>query len=48
MATKKQHTFAPKKSDKKKNEAASNKENSSKTKQSIKKKINEFGDEDSL
>ncbi|WP_329805289.1 hypothetical protein [Flavobacterium facile] len=48
MATKKQHTFAPKKSDKKKNEAASSKENSAKSKQSIKKKMNEFGDNDSL
>ncbi len=48
MATKKQHTFAPKKSDKKKNEAANSKENSAKSKQSIKKKMNEFGDNDSL
>ena len=39
MATKKQHTFAPKKSDKKKNEAASSKENSAKSKQTIKKKM---------
>lgn len=48
MAIKKQHTFAPKKSDKKKNEAVSNKENSAKSKQTIKKKMNEFGDDDSL
>jgi hypothetical protein len=48
MAAKKPHTFLPKKSDKKKNESASSKENSAKSKQSIKKKMNEFGDNDSL
>lgn len=48
MATKKQHTFTPKKSDKKKNEAASTKAHSAKSKQTIKKKMNEFGDNDSL
>lgn len=48
MAIKKQHTFTPKKSDKKKNETASSKENSAKYKQTIKKKMNEFGDDDSL
>lgn len=48
MALKKQQTFVPKKSDKKENEAASSKENSAKSKQSIKKKMNEFGDNDSL
>jgi hypothetical protein len=48
MAIKKQHTFAPKKSDKKKNDATTSKENSAKSKQTIKKKMNEFGDNDSL
>jgi hypothetical protein len=48
MAIKKQNTFAPNKSDKKKNETTSNKENSPKSKQSIKKKMNEFDDDDSL
>lgn len=48
MATKKQHTFTPKKSDKKKSEAANTKEQSAKSKQTIKKKMNEFGDNDSL
>ena len=48
MAIKKQHTFVPKKSDKKKNDATSSKENSAKSKQTIKKKMNEFGDDDSL
>ena len=48
MATKKQHAITPKKSDKKKNEAASSKENSAKSKQTIRKKMNEFGDNDSI
>ncbi len=48
MTIKKQHTFAPKKSDKKKNEAASSKTKSSNSKQTIRKKMNEFGDNDSL
>jgi hypothetical protein len=48
MAAKKTNTFAPKKSDKKKNEVASSKENSAKSKQSIRKKMNEFGNDDSF
>jgi hypothetical protein len=49
MAIKKTHTFAPKKSDgKKKMEASNSKTKSANSKQSSKKKRNEFGDDDSL
>jgi hypothetical protein len=49
MAIKKQHTIAPKKSDaKKKTEAANSKTKSDNSKQTIRKKLNEFGDTDSL
>lgn len=47
MAIKKTHTFAPKKSDAKKKMAASNSKTKSATsKQSNKKRFNEFGDDD--
>jgi hypothetical protein len=49
MAQKKQHTFAPKKSDaKKKVDNKKSKTKSDNSKQSIRKKLNEFGDTDSL
>jgi hypothetical protein len=49
MATKKQHIITPKKSDAKKNTKASNsKTKSDNSKQPIRKKLNEFGDNDSL
>ena len=49
MAIKKIHTFAPKKSDgKKKMEAANSKTKSTNSKQSTKKKRNEFGDNDAI
>ena len=49
MAIKKQHTIAPKKSDaKKKNDAANSKIKTNNSKQTIRKKLNEFGDNDSL
>ena len=49
MATKKQHIIAPKKSDaKKKTEASNSKTKSDNPKQAIRKKMNEFGDNDSL
>lgn len=47
MATKK-NTSVPKKSDKKNKEAASTKAKSTKTKQTIRKKLNEFGDNDAI
>ncbi|WP_310554905.1 hypothetical protein [Flavobacterium sp.] len=47
MAIKKIHTFTPKKSDaKKKMEAANSKTKSANSKQSNKRKRNEFGDDD--
>jgi hypothetical protein len=49
MAIKKQHTFAPKKSDaKKKTDGSSSKTKSDSSKQTLRKKMNEFGDNDSL
>jgi hypothetical protein len=49
VKTKKVHTFTPKKSDaKKKAEATNSKTKSDNSKQSIKKKMNEFGDQDSI
>ncbi len=49
MSIKKLHTIAPKKSDaKKKNEASNSKTKSDNSKQTIRKKLNEFGDNDSL
>jgi hypothetical protein len=49
MPIKKQHTIAPKKSDaKKKTEASNAKTKSDYSKQTIRKKLNEFGDNDSL
>lgn len=48
MATKKQHVIAPKKSDKKKLETSNSKTKSTYSKQTIRKKRNEFGDTDSL
>lgn len=49
MAIKKVHTFAPKKSNgKKKMEASNSKTKSTTSKQSSKKKFNEFGDEDPI
>jgi hypothetical protein len=49
MAIKKIHTFAPKKSDgKKKMEASNSKTKSTNSKQTIKKKRNEFGDNDEI
>lgn len=49
MAIKKVHTFAPKKSDaKKKMEASDSKTKSATSKQSNKRKLNEFGDEDAI
>jgi hypothetical protein len=49
MAIKKQHVIAPKKSDaKKKTEASSSKAKSENAKHAIRKKLNEFGDNDSL
>lgn len=49
MTTKKQHTIAPKKSDaKKKNELLNPQTKSATAKKSIRKKLNEFGDNDSL
>ena len=48
MTTKK-HTIAPKKRDaKKKTKVSNSKTKSDNSKQTIKKKLNEFGDEDSL
>ena len=49
MAIKKNHTFAPKKSDaKKKMEAANSKTKSATSKQSNKRRRNEFGDDDAI
>jgi hypothetical protein len=49
MHTKKNHTIAPKKSDaKKKTEASNSKTKSDGSKQTIRKKRNEFGDTDSF
>lgn len=49
MALKKGHIFAAKKSDaKKKTQAAQSKTKSAGSKQTLKKKCNEFGDEDAL
>ena len=49
MAIKKTHTIAPKKSDaKKKMEAANSKTKSASSKQSNKRKRNEFGDDDAI
>jgi hypothetical protein len=49
VKTKKVHTFTPKKSDaKKKTEVSNSKTKSNNSKQSIKKKMNEFGDQDSI
>jgi hypothetical protein len=48
MADKKQHIIPPKKSDKKKLEASNSKTKSTYSKQTIRKKRNEFGDDDSL
>lgn len=49
MHTKKTHTIAPKKSDaKKRNEVSNSKTKSAGSKQTIRKKLNEFGDTDSL
>ena len=49
MAIKKIHTFTPKKSDSKKNKEATNsKTKMTKPNHSIKKKLNEFGDEDAI
>jgi hypothetical protein len=47
MAIKKQHIIAPKKSDAKKKTDANNSK-SKNSKQTIRKKLNEFGDTDSL
>ncbi len=47
MAIKKQHTIEPKKSDAKKKTETSNSK-SENSKQTIRKKLNEFGDNDSL
>jgi hypothetical protein len=47
MAIKKQHIIAPKKSDaKKKTEASNSKTKSDGSKQTLRKKLNEFGDND--
>lgn len=48
MTTKKKQIIAPEKSDKKKTEQQCSKVNSGKSKQKIRKKMNEFGDNDSL
>lgn len=49
MSIKKQHTIAPKKSDaKKKSEALNSNTKADNSKQTIRKKLNEFGDNDSL
>lgn len=49
MVIKKQHTIAPKKSDaKKKSEATNSDTKADNSKQIIRKKLNEFGDNDSL
>ena len=49
MAIKKKHIIAPKKSDaKKKIDVSSSKTKSKNSKQTIRKKLNEFGDNDSL
>ncbi len=49
MALKKQHIIAPKKSDaKKKIEVSNSKTKSDNSKQTIRKKLNEFGDNDSF
>jgi hypothetical protein len=48
MADKKQHIIPPKKSDKKKLEASNSKTKSTYSKQTIRKKRNEFGDDDYL
>lgn len=49
MSIKKQHTIAPKKSDaKKKSEASNSNTKADNSKQTIRKKLNEFGDNDSL
>ena len=49
MAIKKIHTFAPKKSDaKKKMEPSNSKTKSANSKQTNKKKRNEFGDDDAI
>lgn len=48
MAIKKQHIIAPKKSDSKKLEASNSKTKSANSKQTIRKKLNEFGDNDSI
>lgn len=48
MTTKKKQIITPKKSDKKKTEQQSFKENSGNSKQKIRKRTNEFGDNDSL
>jgi hypothetical protein len=49
MKTKKTQVFAPKKSDaKKKTEAANSKTKSDNSKQTIRKKLNEFGDNDAM
>ena len=48
MAIKKQHTIAPKKSDAKKLKVEKSKTKSPNSKQTIRKKMNEFGDNDSI
>jgi len=49
MAIKKIQVFAPKKSDAKKNKEATNsKTKSTNSRQTTKKKLNEFGDDDSI
>jgi hypothetical protein len=48
MAIKKQQIIAPKKSDAKKKAEATSSKTKSNAKQSIRKKLNEFGDNDSL
>ncbi len=49
MTTKKQQNFAPKKSDaKKKIDGSNSRTKSDNSKQTIRKKLNEFGDTDSL
>jgi hypothetical protein len=49
MTTKKQHIIAPKKSDaKKKTEETKSKDKSVNSKHNFRKKLNEFGDTDSL
>lgn len=48
MAIKKQQTIAPKKSDAKKLKASNSKTKSPESKQTMRKKMNEFGDNDSL